>query len=116
MIYNIFELPLPPTKNQIHSVGRSRLFLTKKALDWYEEAGKILLTYPDRPKKPISAKIAVHIFYQLKKDRDIDSGECILDLLQRQMVIENDRQVYRLIINKTITSLRPGVIINLISF
>lgn len=54
-----------------------------------------------RRKNPLKGKVDVSIEFYFKRERDIDNSvKAALDLMQQANVIENDSQVYSLLITK----------------
>lgn len=76
------------------------MYKNSKATDWETEAGWVI-----RSKwrtKPLEGPVELEIAWFYRVDRDIDAGlKLLLDLLQKQQVYLNDRQV-RKITNMTI--------------
>lgn len=100
-----FTLPLPPSINRTYGVGQrkngtSAMYKQKKATDWETEAGWTIRT--KHHGKPLEGPVQLEIAWFYNVDRDIDAGlKLLLDLLQKQQVYLNDRQVRR-ITNMTI--------------
>ena len=108
MNYN-FTLPLPPTKNQIHEVSGSRIYLSQKARDWYKEAGMMVLSQCKGSRKPLKGDTYVGVHYLLSRDRDLDSGELLFDLLEKMQIVEDDRQITFMNVGKSEEKREPRV-------
>lgn len=99
-----FTVPKPPSINHIYGItsrgGYARSYLTKKGTDWFTEAGKQLHKQVSI-KKPITSELEIHIDLFTARRQDVDNIlKPILDLLQKQAVIENDSQIYFLTVQK----------------
>ena len=86
-------LPLPPTLNHTYNIANSRLYKNPLVKVWEQEAGfKVMMTMKRR--KPFLGPVEAFLTMFLVRDRDIDSSlKLILDILQKQGVYLNDRQV-----------------------
>lgn len=104
-----FELPLPPSINNYYTNHRylKRRIKTNKAREWEQEAGYELV----RAKiKRFKGRVYVGIHWYFKRDRDIDNClKALLDLLQKQRIIDNDSQVYQLNVTKGFDKGNPRV-------
>lgn len=95
-----FILPLPLSINRTYGVGKKRdgsatMFKNEKATDWETEAGWMIRA--KHPGKPLEGPVQLEIEWFYKVDRDIDAGlKLLLDLLQKQRVYLDDRQVRRI--------------------
>lgn len=94
-----FVLPLPPSINQTYGVSRNGehpMYKRKEVKDWEFTAGwEIKRQYPGLIELKGPVKIGITWYY--RTDRDIDAGfKVLLDLLQRQRVYINDRQVRKI--------------------
>lgn len=90
-----YTLPIAPTLN--HYLGRSRdgrVFKTSKARQWERDAGYVLLSH----KKYGARKVTVTLETYMENNRS-DLGnraKIVLDLLEKQGIIDNDNQVFEL--------------------
>ena len=97
----IIKLPLPPTTNATYMVGNGRMYKSKKATDWMNDA--IFEIKKDCNHDRFTEDISVFIQFNIKRDRDVDGAvKPILDVLQHTKIVENDRQVksLKVVINK----------------
>ena len=90
-----FNLPTPPSTNNLYSnvrgVGRVK---TKEYNAWMVEAGWALKAAKPRP---VAGNVDVQLRVPLDKRRDIDNFcKATLDILVRHKVIDDDRHVMRL--------------------
>lgn len=112
MLLNKVKLPLPPTTNSTYkAVYSSRLkrtvfFSSYETKKWKKQAQEILSHYAD---KPTEEPIFFHIQWYLKFNRDIDGGlKLLMDSLQG-VIIKNDKQVVKLVAEKSFDKLNPRV-------
>jgi Holliday junction resolvase RusA-like endonuclease len=95
-----FILPMPPSINQTYGVNRDKvdpLYKKKPVRDWEEEAGYMILEQNRGFKMGFKGVVEVGIDWFYKIDRDIDAGiKVLLDLLQKQRIVLNDRQIRRI--------------------
>lgn len=99
-----FTLPKPPSINHIYGYtsrgGFARSFITKKGKNWFEIAGK-KLEEQKVIKETIKTKVSVSINLYTAYRQDADNiVKPIMDLLQKQLVIQNDSQVYHFQVEK----------------
>jgi crossover junction endodeoxyribonuclease RusA len=99
-----FTLPKPPSINHIYGYtskgGYARSYVTKEGKVWFEEAGYAIKSQT-RKRKPITSDLEISIYLYTARKQDVDNIlKPILDLLQKQGVIENDAQIYRLLVEK----------------
>lgn len=94
------RLPVPPSTNNLFANGKRGRYLTDAYDAWRTEAGlKLNLARPI----PFGAiKVAVSLFVPRKpKSRDIDNFcKAPLDLLVKHRVINDDKQVERLTVER----------------
>lgn len=75
------------------------LYKTKEAKDWITEATKVIKQ--QRIKGTIKDTVDIAVNMYVTHDCDIDNRtKALLDILQSTNIIENDRLVYSLLINK----------------
>ncbi len=80
-------LPLPPTTNSTYRHVGHRVFMTREAKVWVNEALWLLKT----AQKPLHEPTELFITYYLKRDRDVDgSHKIIIDTLQKAGWFAND--------------------------
>lgn len=96
-------LPKPPTTNHIYGFtskgGFARSYVTKEGKLFFEEAEKIIKKV--WKKKPIEAPCEVWIQVYTSRMRDVDgSAKPILDALQKNGVVKNDSQFYKMDIER----------------
>ena len=102
-----FELPIPTSTNHIWKAVGSRFVLSPQYRRWIAEANTHLLVQT-RPRFPISGNIDAELRIPDKKTRDVDNcSKAVLDLLQSAEVIDNDRDINRLLIYRSADQ-RPG--------
>lgn len=102
------ELTLPPPLNQTYRYGNGNYYKTKEAKEWEEQAGWEIKKAWKR--NPYKKDVYVGIVMAVKRDRDIDSClKIVLDILQKQRVIENDKQILHLNVLKTFVESNPGL-------
>lgn len=97
-----FTLPKPPSINHIYGYtakgGFARSYITREGKEWFEAAGRIV---SNKNRKPISSEMEIYVELHTARAQDVDNIlKPILDLLQKYGVIENDRLVYRLTVEK----------------
>ena len=97
-------LPKPPSINHIYGFtsrgGFARSYITKIGKTWFEEAGYRLKEQIPAG-EPITQNLTISIELHTARRQDVDNIlKPILDLLQKQEVIENDSQIYKLTVEK----------------
>lgn len=97
-------LPKPPSINHIYGFtsrgGFARSYITKIGKTWFEEAGYRLKEQLPQT-EPITTNLTISIELHTARRQDVDNIlKPILDLLQKQGLIENDSQVYKLTVEK----------------
>jgi crossover junction endodeoxyribonuclease RusA len=98
-------LPLPPSVNALYRHHGHITYKTKVAKDWIKECLKLV-----KVKKPMQGRVDLSVNLYLKRDRDIDNSlKCLLDLIQEAKIIENDSQIYSLLVIKDFDKLQPRV-------
>lgn len=97
-------LPKPPSINHIYGYvcqkGFARSYITKEGRLWFEEAGYKLKA---QMKKKVAIETPCEIWIELYtcRTQDLDNIlKPILDLLQKQGVVKNDNQFYKLDVEK----------------
>lgn len=110
-----FIVPLPPTLNATYKTGQGRFYKAKVAKDWEEEAGYLILSKMVKLReKRITEPCSVELDMYINRDRDIDSSiKIVLDLLQSSRILENDRLVHDLHVNKFINKQDPHLEVNI---
>lgn len=93
-----FTLPLCPTVNQQYSKSHYGVYKTQEARQWQKEAQVAILQTKGR--KTLIGDVYVGIEYFLKFDRDIDNGKMIMDALEDNRIVVNDKQVTHLNVKK----------------
>lgn len=103
-----FSLPLPPAINRTYKTGKGVFYKAVEAKDW-ERLADQMLSY--KKINPVSDECIVHLDYYFKtKGRDVDSSiKIVLDTLQRNRVLSNDRIVKRVIATKYKDKFDPRV-------
>jgi len=96
----IFTIDLPVPTNRAYATNRGRWYKTAECKAWEIKAGWVIKQ--SWKKKPLEGRVVVDIWFIFKDDRrDIDGGiKPVLDLLQRQGVYKNDRQVWDMPVHK----------------
>jgi len=97
-----FTLPLPPTLNHTYAVSRTArhpMFKKKTVKDWEFTAGwdlkKQLMDM--KGQKTFTGNVKVGLTFYYRVNRDIDASiKVLLDLLQKQQVVVNDRQIRKI--------------------
>lgn len=100
-----FLLPLPPTLNATYATTSKHkgMYMKDAAESWKKEA--MYYIKKNQPKM-IPGKVRVGILWLLKRERDIDGGiKILLDSLQDNSIIENDKMVYEL---KVLKQMKPN--------
>jgi len=88
----VITLPKPPSVNHMYGRSGHRTYVTPKGVAWFEEAGYELLRQWKR--KTIKGEVALYIKYYYCGRWDWDNGnKCLSDLLTKQRVYEDDKQV-----------------------
>ncbi len=95
-----FTLPMPPGINRTYGVnltGKRHLYKKEEVKDWEHEAGQqVMLQWRGR-REPFTGDVEIQIHFYYLHDIDIDASlKVLLDLLQKQGVYKNDRQVRRI--------------------
>lgn len=97
----ILTLPFPVLINKTYKTSSTggRFYKDQSAKDWEVEAGwEIKRQWSE---KPFEGDVIVVLTFYYKNDPDIDGGiKITLDLLQRQRVYINDKQVVTLLVAK----------------
>ena len=89
-------LPIPPSVNEMYRHHGHITYKTKIAKDWIKECLKLI-----KVRKPYKGSVDLSVNFYFKRDRDIDNSlKALLDLLQEASVIENDSQVFSMVITK----------------
>lgn len=97
-------LPKPPSINHIYGFtsrgGFARSYITKEGKNWFDEAA-LKLKAQIKKKKPIESDLEITIDLYTARRQDVDNiVKPILDLLQKNNVVVNDSQIYRLTVEK----------------
>lgn len=98
---------MPPSVNAMyrrnpHGFG---MYKTPEAKAWITEC----LNHIGR-KTPLKGKIDVSVEFYFARESDIDNRlKPLLDLLQEANVVENDKQVYSLVVTKYFDKVKPRV-------
>lgn len=107
-------LPLPPSLNSIYRVNTitKRVYKVKEAKAWQEEAEWKLKLAPHKENYPICKPVAVDVVIRVHHhDIDIDNAlKLLFDSLQNAGVIDNDRSITRLTVDK-VEQLVPSLIV-----
>ena len=93
-----YTLSMPPSVNAMYRRNPKGygMYKTPEAKMWINECLRHI-----RRKNPLKGKVDVSIEFYFKRERDIDNSiKAALDLMQQANVIENDSQVYSLLITK----------------
>ncbi len=97
-------LPKPPSINHIYGFtsrgGFARSYITKIGKTWFDEAG-YKLKEQILPGDSITQTLCISIELHTARRQDVDNIlKPLLDLLQKQAIIENDAQIYKLTVEK----------------
>lgn len=97
-------LPKPPSINHIYGFtsrgGFARSYITKVGKTWFDEAG-YRLKEQVLPGDSITQNLTLSVELYTARRQDVDNIlKPLLDLLQKQAVIENDSQIYKLTVEK----------------
>lgn len=100
-------LPLPPPLNQTYKTGKGNFYKSDKVKAWITEAGweikKQLKKY-----KPIKKPTCLTMTVYYKREVDIDAHlKSTLDLLEKMQIVENDKLIVQLNVNKFQTPKNP---------
>jgi len=89
-----FDIPLPPSMNQIWQYGKRNVYKSPRYERWIEGAGYILNTQKEG-QEPIKGHFQSYVILSEKqrdKRSDLDNRtKAIYDLLERHGLIENDK-------------------------
>ena len=94
-----FTLPAPPSANRIWRVGGGKVHKSKEYKDWMKANRWQVIN--KTPSEPLNGPISVTIVVRPrdKRLRDVDNyAKPVLDFCEYIGLIENDRQVERLLI------------------
>jgi Holliday junction resolvase RusA-like endonuclease len=98
-------LPIPPSVNEMYRHHGHITYKTKIAKDWIKGCLKLV-----KVKKPYKRSVDLSVHFYFKRDRDIDNSlKALLDLVQKAGIIENDSQVYSMVVTKDFDKLEPRV-------
>ncbi len=100
-------LPMPPSINAMYKRGRGHSFYkTEEAKDWTTECLWLL----KKNRKKCKGNVDVSLTFYFKRESDIDNRiKPLLDLFQEAGILENDKQVYSLLVNKKNDKKNPRV-------
>lgn len=93
-----YTLPMSPSTNAMYRRSKYGygLYKTQDAKEWVLHASKLV-----NPRKTYRGKVDISIRLYFQREADIDNRiKPILDLLQDRKVIDNDKQVYSLLVTK----------------
>lgn len=91
----IITLSLPPPLNQTYRTVKGYVYKTRAARDWEQEADWAIRK--SWKGKPMEGNVTMTVRLFLKRDRDLDASlKLLFDLLEKQRVYKNDRQVKEL--------------------
>lgn len=102
-----YTLPMPPTSNLMYRRNPRGygLYKTPEAKMWIAECLRHI-----RRKNPLKGKVDVSVELYFKIEADIDNRlKPLLDLLQEANVVENDKQIYSLVVTKFFDKKNPRV-------
>lgn len=103
-----YILPLPETTNNAYRSSGRHWYKSEKAKAWEDTAGYLVSSAWD--KKQFTDNVSVEIYIHVNRDRDIDGSlKPILDLFQRIGVYKNDKQVKKMMVEKSQDKLNPRV-------
>jgi Holliday junction resolvase RusA-like endonuclease len=95
-----FILPMPPSINNTYAVnrtGKNTFYKKKNVKDWEKEAGWMIKKQWKGSKNPFNGDVQVGIDFYYADNRDIDNGlKVLFDLLQKQRVVINDKQIRKI--------------------
>ncbi len=101
-------LPLPVSINQTYKTGRGNFYTSKEVKEWVDIA--LWHIKKQWKRKTLKGKVYMHIWWFLKRERDISSGLKLLeDVLEKGKVYENDKQIYQTVMNKGFDRDNPRV-------
>lgn len=110
-------LPLPPSVNSYHRsvttrAGFSKVLISKEGRAWKKKA--LQLAAMQRC-QPVDGEVAIALVVYFKdRRRDLDNvAKPVLDLLQAAGLLENDRQVVWLLLERRIDKGNPRVEVSL---
>ncbi len=112
---------MPPGINRTYGVsltGDRHLYKKQEVKDWEEEAGWDVIQQWKGRREPFIGDVQVQIHFYYRNNFDIDAGlKVLLDLLQKQGVYKDDRQVRRITgIDITPDAINPRVNITIEEF
>lgn len=103
-----FDLPFPPSVNNLFATGSAGRFTTQQYRDWQQTAGWRLLA--DRPGR-VPGPVKLTLVYEEKSGRrDLDNLlKAVLDLLVKHNIIDGDHRTVLRSINASWSSKVQGV-------
>lgn len=102
---------MPPSVNQMYRRNPKGhgMYKTPEAKVWIQKCLSII-----KKKNPLKGKVDVGIELYFQREADIDNRiKPILDLLQEAKILDNDKQVYSLVVNKYFDKNDPRVELNI---
>ena len=102
-----YILPMPPSVNAMYRRNPRGfgMYKTPEAKMWIENC-----KHKIRRKNPLKGKIDLSVQFYFAREADIDNRlKPLLDLLQEVHIVENDKQVYSLVVTKDFDKQNPRV-------
>ena len=100
-----FTLAAPPSANRIWRVSNGKVHKSAEYRTWLKDQAWVALQQigPQRASKPLSGPISVtvRVTPRDKRLRDLDNyAKPVMDFLEHIMLIDNDRQVERILMER----------------
>lgn len=105
-LFSVTVLGEVPSKKNRYRVSGGSMYLDQDVTDWQTAAGwqiKEQLMHGWKPFRNIEVPLRVEVEFYIKRDKDLDNMlNSVFDLLQSCQVIENDRQIGKVVASKFI--------------
>lgn len=99
-----YVLPVPPSVNNLFATVGKRRVKSKEYKAWQSEAGLRLIVARVGRKRKISGYVAIEIGLPINMRGDIDNRiKPIIDLLVKHAVIDDDRNVARVTVTRSVS-------------
>lgn len=107
-----YTLPMSPSVNAMYrrSPGTYGMYKTMEAKKWISQCLKII-----GEAKTLSEDVGVEVEFYFKRECDLDNRlKSLMDILQESKVIEDDKQVYRIIAKKAFDKKNPRIEVSIV--
>ena len=105
-----YVLPMSPSVNAMYRrcPGSYGMYKTIDAKKWISECKKIIGLA-----KTLSGEVGVDVEFYFKRESDTDNRlKALMDVLQDSKVIEDDKQVYRIVAKKAFDKQNPRIVVS----